>query len=194
MQKGHWREVDFPKTDWRVITHLDDPGPDRKLWQQCGMCKTAVCRWLHHVEHAGPPYRCLQVGADCAVMLTGGDLRTPSERAADAWEQERERIISDPVEFQRALDTPWSWEVFANFGWYPTPGKGNPRRPLADGSVTLFANGNRWKVSIYLDGRKPIYQARGRPCDFSFQSFDTVEKAREHAWRHLVRFREQLTS
>jgi hypothetical protein len=193
MQKGHWREVDFPKTDWRVITHLDDPGPDRKLWLQCGMCKTAVCRWLHHVEHAGPPYRWLHVGADCAMMMTGGDLRTPDERAADAWEQEHDRIINDPAEFQRALDAPWSWEVFANFGWHQAP-TGNPHRRLADGNVTLYAKANRWKVSIYLDGRKPIYRAKGVSCDFSLKGFPTVEEAREHAWRHLVRFREQLTS
>jgi hypothetical protein len=126
------------------------------------------------------------------MMLTGGDLRTPSERVADAWEQERTRIMSDPTEFQRALDAPWSREVFANFGWREAP-TGNPHRRLADGNVTLFAKGDLWKVSIYLDGRKPTYRARGVSCDFSKNAFTTVEEARDHAWRHLVRFRAQLT-
>ena len=59
--------------------------------------------------------------------MTGGDLRTPAKREADAWEQERERIVDDSTEFQRALNAPWSYEVFANFGWRLTDRAGARR-------------------------------------------------------------------
>jgi hypothetical protein len=77
----------------------------------------------------------------------------PGQAKADAWEQERERIVDGSTEFQRALNAPWSYEVFANFGWRLTD-RGRPSRKLADGNVTFFDVPTGWKVSIYLDARR----------------------------------------
>jgi hypothetical protein len=60
-------------------------------------------------------------------QICARDLRTPAKREADAWEQERERIVDDSTEFQRALNAPWSYEVFANFGWRLTDRAGARR-------------------------------------------------------------------
>jgi hypothetical protein len=71
------------------------------------------------------------------LAVTGGDLRTPAQPEADVREQERERIANDHTEFQRALNAPWSYAVFANFGCQLTY-RGRPWRKLADGNVTIF--------------------------------------------------------
>jgi hypothetical protein len=182
MQHGHWREVDFPKSGWMRIGKLIDLGPEqdgphpRRHWQQCGMCQTAVCRYLYHLEHADPTYRWLNVGEECALGLTGGDLRTPEEREADEWKEEHTRIRSDPSLFERACLEPWSRQIFDNFGWTINH-KGHPWRKLADGNVTLFRSGAGWKIAVFLD-------EIGRP-KYSRRVYPTVEAARETAWDML---------
>ena len=191
MQNGNWRDAAFPYAGWQRVGAIIDSGPEiggphpRQHWRQCGMCLTAICRRLFHLEHAGPPYRWLHVGEDCALAMTRGDLRTVAEREADAWNQERKRIVGNPSEFQRALAAPWSYEVFANFGWQMSV-RGRPWRKLADGNVTIFDAPTGWKVAIYLD----VFR---RP-KFSVQVYPEIEAARAAAWKMLGQLRAALGS
>jgi hypothetical protein len=169
MQNGHWRKPGFPKSGWVVLRPKIDLGRRAQL---CGMCWSSVYRYIVHVEHFGPPHRCLDVGEDCALALTGGDMRTRAEREGDT---ERRQIEHNRLEFQRAIDTPWNYGTFARYGWAMSK-RGNPWRRLACGKVTLFPRDGGWKACWEL----------GTGPEFLPDVYPDEKTARRTAYEYLL--------
>jgi hypothetical protein len=176
VRNGNWRDPGFPKSGWVLINRIVPEAP-----QQCGVCQTSVCYTIHRLEHAGPPYRVVEAGKDCAWELTGGDLRTRAEREADALAKQEAAAAAQMVDyFERAQNCPWDYAAFANYGWSESQ-NGNPVRRLAGGCVTLFRRDGGWKSAIILDEiDRKLFSAAVSP---------DVSSARLFAWRWLCALR-----